>query len=313
MLRAHMPELVPAYERVVELAGGGDLAARMLSLYRPPPYLAACSQGVWSRTAPRCSCATTTTRPRAWRGSSGRRGCATPRHRDERLPVGPARRHERRGPRGVAHVRRAARPRRRVRHPARRPLPAGDVRRRRVGEGVARAAAVRARAQPDAGRSRRRRADRVPLARPRAVLPHVPAATNHQGIVEWPEQARATRTIERERCILDLLGTPGRPRRVVRGRVPAVPALQHGVRQRFRDACTRLPTGPPTGRWTTDGRRSRGGWGSTRSPRTNTPRSWPKGPSHRSPGRSFPDGRASTMVGWNTPTRSERGHHHGER
>jgi predicted choloylglycine hydrolase len=49
MLRAHMPELLPAYERVVDLAGGGDLAARMLSLYRPPPYLAACSQGVWSR------------------------------------------------------------------------------------------------------------------------------------------------------------------------------------------------------------------------------------------------------------------------
>src|SRR3954454_23275716 len=49
MLRAHMPELMPAYERVVELAGGGDLAARMLSLYKPPPYLAACSQGVWAR------------------------------------------------------------------------------------------------------------------------------------------------------------------------------------------------------------------------------------------------------------------------
>ena len=49
MLRAHMPELVPAYEQVVELAGGGDLAARMLSLYKPPPYLAACSQGVWTR------------------------------------------------------------------------------------------------------------------------------------------------------------------------------------------------------------------------------------------------------------------------
>jgi predicted choloylglycine hydrolase len=49
MLRAHMPELMPAYERVVELAGGGDLAARMLTLYRPPPYLAACSQGAWTR------------------------------------------------------------------------------------------------------------------------------------------------------------------------------------------------------------------------------------------------------------------------
>jgi predicted choloylglycine hydrolase len=32
-----------------------------------------------------------------------------------------------------------------------------------------------------------------------------PAATNHQGIVEWPEQARATRTVERERCIVELL------------------------------------------------------------------------------------------------------------
>lgn len=49
MFRTHMPELVPAYEHVVALAGGGDLAARMLSLYRPPPYLAACSQGVWTR------------------------------------------------------------------------------------------------------------------------------------------------------------------------------------------------------------------------------------------------------------------------
>src|SRR6266498_2659469 len=49
MLRAHMPELMPAYERLVDLAGGGDLAARMLTLYRPPPYLAACSQGAWTR------------------------------------------------------------------------------------------------------------------------------------------------------------------------------------------------------------------------------------------------------------------------
>jgi predicted choloylglycine hydrolase len=42
--------------------------------------------------------------------------------------------------------------------------------------------------------------DRAPIFRT------VAAATNHQGTVEWPEQARATRTIERERCILDLLG-----------------------------------------------------------------------------------------------------------
>ena len=30
MLRAHMPELVATYERLVALAGGGDVAARML-------------------------------------------------------------------------------------------------------------------------------------------------------------------------------------------------------------------------------------------------------------------------------------------
>jgi predicted choloylglycine hydrolase len=48
MLRAHMPELLPVFEHVVELAGGGDLAARMLTLYKPPPYLAACSQGAWT-------------------------------------------------------------------------------------------------------------------------------------------------------------------------------------------------------------------------------------------------------------------------
>jgi len=46
-LRKHMPELLPTYERLVDLAGGGDLAARLLTLYRPPPYLTGCSQAVW--------------------------------------------------------------------------------------------------------------------------------------------------------------------------------------------------------------------------------------------------------------------------
>jgi predicted choloylglycine hydrolase len=45
-LRRHLPELVPTYERLVELAGGGDLEARLLSFWEPPPYLAACTQGV---------------------------------------------------------------------------------------------------------------------------------------------------------------------------------------------------------------------------------------------------------------------------
>lgn len=51
-LATHMPELVPTWERLVELAGGGDLEARLLSLYRPPPYLAACSQGVLDGASP---------------------------------------------------------------------------------------------------------------------------------------------------------------------------------------------------------------------------------------------------------------------
>jgi predicted choloylglycine hydrolase len=36
----------------------------------------------------------------------------------------------------------------------------------------------------------------------------VPATTNHQGRVEWPEYARAIRTVERERCVLGLLDDP---------------------------------------------------------------------------------------------------------
>lgn len=51
-LERHMPELLPLYERLVELAGGGDLAARFLSLYRPTPFLSGCSQAVWTRGDP---------------------------------------------------------------------------------------------------------------------------------------------------------------------------------------------------------------------------------------------------------------------
>ena len=52
MLRAHMPELVPVHERFVSLAGGGDLAARLLTLYKPPAYIAVCSQGALTRDTP---------------------------------------------------------------------------------------------------------------------------------------------------------------------------------------------------------------------------------------------------------------------
>lgn len=51
-LRAHMPELLPIWNELVELAGGGDRMARMLSLYRPPAFMAGCSQVLWTRDAP---------------------------------------------------------------------------------------------------------------------------------------------------------------------------------------------------------------------------------------------------------------------
>ncbi|UCE32132.1 MAG: hypothetical protein JSW68_04180, partial [Burkholderiales bacterium] len=51
-LREHMPELLGTYETLVELAGGGDLEARFLSLYCPPPYVSACSQAAWAGPQP---------------------------------------------------------------------------------------------------------------------------------------------------------------------------------------------------------------------------------------------------------------------
>jgi len=47
-----MPELLPHWEHLVELSGGDEQVARMLSVYRPTPLLAGCSQAVWSRTRP---------------------------------------------------------------------------------------------------------------------------------------------------------------------------------------------------------------------------------------------------------------------
>ena len=51
-LHQHMPELVATYERLVELAGGDEVAARCLSLYRPPAFIVGCSQAVWTRGQP---------------------------------------------------------------------------------------------------------------------------------------------------------------------------------------------------------------------------------------------------------------------
>lgn len=51
-LRQHMPELLPLYEELCELAGGGDQQARFLSFWCPPAYLAGCSQAVWPGESP---------------------------------------------------------------------------------------------------------------------------------------------------------------------------------------------------------------------------------------------------------------------
>lgn len=51
-LLAHMPEMVPLWERLTEAVGGGDLAARFLSLYCPPAYLTGCSQAIWPGEEP---------------------------------------------------------------------------------------------------------------------------------------------------------------------------------------------------------------------------------------------------------------------
>ncbi len=48
-LEDHMPRIVPLWDDLCELTGGGDHASRMLSLYRPTPYMSGCSQAVWTR------------------------------------------------------------------------------------------------------------------------------------------------------------------------------------------------------------------------------------------------------------------------
>jgi predicted choloylglycine hydrolase len=48
-LRQHMPEMVRTYDRLVDAVGGGDLEARFLSHWSPPPLFTACSLATWTR------------------------------------------------------------------------------------------------------------------------------------------------------------------------------------------------------------------------------------------------------------------------
>jgi len=45
-IRQKMPELLASYERIIEVAGGGDLEARFLAMWCPPMYVGGCSQAV---------------------------------------------------------------------------------------------------------------------------------------------------------------------------------------------------------------------------------------------------------------------------
>ena len=208
MLRAHMPELLPAYERLVELAGGGDLAARMLSLYRPPPFLAACSQGVRTAGTPvlarNYDYAPTRFEGVVWhqrlleRRVIGMGDCLwglLDGMNDAGLAVS---------------------------------LTFGG--RRALGDGFGIPLVLRYVLETCATTEEARAAlTRLPYAlahnvtvvdRAGEVLTAYvapdrepifrafPVATNHQGIVEWPEQAGATRTIEREARIVELLEDP---------------------------------------------------------------------------------------------------------
>ncbi len=51
-LQRYLPNFVPIYDEMVELAGGGDLAARFLSQYCPPPLFRGCSQAIYIQDEP---------------------------------------------------------------------------------------------------------------------------------------------------------------------------------------------------------------------------------------------------------------------
>lgn len=51
-LERYLPRFMPTYETLCELGGGSDLAARFLSLWKPPAYIAGCSQVVWPGDEP---------------------------------------------------------------------------------------------------------------------------------------------------------------------------------------------------------------------------------------------------------------------
>ena len=84
-----MPEMVPIWEQLVELAGSGDLAARFLSLYRPPAYLTGAARRFGRDRNPSWS-ATTITALEPSKDSCSGQGGEGRRHGNERLSHRPA-------------------------------------------------------------------------------------------------------------------------------------------------------------------------------------------------------------------------------
>jgi predicted choloylglycine hydrolase len=204
-LRTHMPELVETWEKLVDLADGDDLAARCLSLWRPPAFITGCSQAAWTRTgdepvlvrnydypASRLEGIIAST---AWTGRRviGMTDCLSgllDGMNDAGLAVS---------------------------------LTFGG--RRAEGPGFGVPLVVRYILETcETAAEARRVLERVPVHAPQNItvldrsgtwltayvgpdrtpeFSRYPATTNHQGRVEWPEYARAIRSVERERCLLD--------------------------------------------------------------------------------------------------------------
>ena len=203
-LKAHMPELVPLYERLVALAGGGDLEARLLSFWEPPPYLAGCTQGAQGGPSPvlvrnydyspsRLEGAVWST---AWlRPVIGMGDCLwglLDGMNDAGLAVSLTfgGRRVRGSGFGIPILVRylletctdVYQAREAIRH-----VPVNLAHNLTIVDGAG--AVLTAYLGPD----------RSPVFR------EIGVATNHQELVEWPEHARATRTVEREQEVLRLL------------------------------------------------------------------------------------------------------------
>ena len=208
MLARHMPELVKTYERLVELAGGDELAARLLTFYRPPGFIVGCSQGAWTRDPPMLV--------RNYDYPASRlEGIVYLTKWSSRRVIGMSdclwglld---------GINDAGLAA------------SLTFGG--RRDVGDGFAISLVLRYLLETcDTVEHAREALARIPVHAPQNVtlldrsgnfvtaylgpgraaeFHDVAATTNHQGKVEWPEYARAIRTVERERCVRALLSDP---------------------------------------------------------------------------------------------------------